>query len=88
MPFGTAFGTTVTSYLADLFPNDPVAPQVIGDFAQALPPNPIKGELVSHFVDSVLPPNPIHSSDVGANLSAFIQILRQPDVGTEGDLFF
>ena len=82
------FGTTVTSYLADLIPTDPLAPQVVGDFAQALPPNPIKGELVSHFVDSVLPPNPIHSSDVGANLSAFIQILRQPDVGTEGDLFF
>ena len=82
------FGTTVTSYLADLFPNDPLAPQVIGDFARTLPPNPIKGELVSHFVDSVLPPNPVHSSVVGQQHSAIIQILRQPDVGTEGDLFF
>lgn len=82
------FGTTVTSYLADLIPTDPLAPQVVGDFAQALPPNPIKGELASDFAHSVIPTDPIHSSDVGANLSAIIQILRQPDVGTEGDLFF
>ena len=53
MPFGTPLGTTVTSYVANLFPNDPIAPQVVGDFAQALPPNPIHGELVSHFVDKL-----------------------------------
>jgi hypothetical protein len=82
------FGTTVTSYIADLFPNDPIAPQVVGDFAQALPPNPVKGELVSHFAQNLLPPNPVHPDDLGSNLSDFIKLLRQPDVGTEGDLFF
>lgn len=79
-------GTTVTSYIADLYPTDPIAPQVVGDFAQALPPSPIKGDLVSDFADSLLPPSPIHPADLGANLSAFIQILVQPDVGL-GDLF-
>lgn len=82
------FGTTVTSFLTNLFPTDPLAPQVIGDFAQALPPNPVKGELVSHFVDSVIPTDPIRPSDIGSQLSDYIQLLRQPDVGTEGDLFF
>lgn len=82
------FGATVTSFLADLIPTDPIAPQVVGDFARTLPPNPIKGELVSHFAQSVIPTDPIHSSDVGQQLSAIIQLLRQPDVGTEGDLFF
>ena len=82
------FGATVTSYLADLFPTDPIAPQVVGDFAQALPPNPIKGELVSHFAQDLFPTDPIRPTDVGQQLSAIIQVLRQPDLGTEGDLFF
>jgi hypothetical protein len=80
------FGTTVTSYIADLFPTDPVAPQVIGDFAQALPPSPIRGALVSDFADSVLPPSPIHPTDLGASLSEYIQVLVQPD--PLGDLIF
>ncbi|MDP9423246.1 MAG: hypothetical protein M3Q19_10525 [Pseudomonadota bacterium] len=79
-------GTTITSYVANLFPTDPVAPQVVGDFAQALPPNPVKGELVSHFADSFLPPNPVHPADLGSQLSDFIQILVQPDVSVSGDL--
>jgi hypothetical protein len=81
-------GTTVTSYVANLFPNDPIAPQVVGDFAQALPPNPIRGQLVSDFADSVIPTDPLHSSDVGSLLSDMIQILVQPDTTSGGDLFF
>ncbi len=81
------FGTTVTSYIANLIPTDPLAPQVIGDFARALPPNPVKGELVSHFADSTLPPNPVHSSDVGSLLSDYIAIVRGPDLGGDGDIF-
>ena len=89
MPFGTPLGTTVTSYVANLFPNDPIAPQVVGDFAQALPPNPIHGELVSHFVDSAFPNDPIHSSDVGSLLSGdMIQLLVHPDTTGGGDLIF
>lgn len=80
--------TTVTSYVANLFPNDPIAPQVVGDFAQALPPNPIHGELVSHFVDSAFPNDPIHSSDVGSLLSGMIQLLVHPDTTGGGDLIF
>lgn len=81
------FGTTVTSYLADLFPNDPVAPQVIGDFAQALPPNPVKGDLVSVFADSTFPTDSTHSTDLGQSLSAMIQLLVQPDVSATFDPF-
>ena len=57
-------GTTITSYIANLFPTDPVAPQVVGDFA-------------SHL----LPPSPIQPTDLGSSVSAFVQILVQPDVG-------
>lgn len=75
-------GTTVTSYVANLFPTDPVAPQVVGDFAQALPPSPIKGDLVSHFADATGPsPPPIHPADLGSSLSDYVQLLVQPDVG-------
>lgn len=81
------FGNTVTSYLTNLIPTDPIAPQVIGDFAQALPPNPIRGQLVSHFAQSVIPTDPIHSSDVGSLLSDMIQLLHQPD-GPGGDYIF
>ena len=49
------FGTTVTSYIADLFPTDPVAPQVMGDFARTLPPNPVKGSVASHFAHDLIP---------------------------------
>ncbi|HET7708807.1 MAG TPA: hypothetical protein VFK50_04635 [Sphingomicrobium sp.] len=63
------FGTSLTSHITQLFPNDPVAPQVVGDFAQALPPNPIKGEIVSHFADGAFPNDPIHSSDIGSLVS-------------------
>lgn len=80
------FGTTVTSYLADLFPTDPVAPQVVGDFAQALPPSPIKGAAVSDFASNHYPTDPIHPADLGQSLSDYLQILLQPDVGL-GDLF-
>jgi hypothetical protein len=83
------FGTTVTSYVADLFPTDPLAPQVVGDFAQALPPSPIRGEAVSLFVDSALPsPPPILPTDLGSALSDYLQILLQPDVSVGSDLIF
>lgn len=78
-------GTTVTSYVANLYPDDPLAPQVVGDFAQALPPSPIHGELVSHFADSVLPPSPIQPTDVGSQLSEIIQVLVQPDTLVASD---
>ena len=81
------FGESITSYVANLFPNDPIAPQVIGDFAEALPPNPIKGDLVSDFADDTLPPNPIHSSDVGSLVSHYIAIVQGPDLGRDGDIF-
>jgi hypothetical protein len=75
-------GTFVTSYIADLFPNDPLAPQVVGDFAEALPPNPVKGNLVSVFADNSQPGSPpIHSSDVGALVSDMVVLLVQPDTG-------
>ena len=79
-------GSTVTSYLAELYPTDPIAPQVIGDFARTLPPSPIKGAIVSDFAGNLLPPNPIHPADLGSQLSAFIQVLVRPDAGL-GDMF-
>jgi len=88
MEMDMPFGATVTTHIADLFPDDPLAPQVVGDFAQALPPNPIKGDAVSHFADSVFPTDPTHSSDIGLQLSAFIQILVQPDVSIGIDLSY
>ena len=77
MPLGTA----ITSYIADLFPNDPLAPQVVGDFANTLPPSPIKGDSVSDFATHLLPPSPIQPSDLGTSLSEYVQVLVQPDVG-------
>ncbi|HVH49539.1 MAG TPA: hypothetical protein VM760_06635 [Sphingomicrobium sp.] len=74
-------GSTVTSYVADLFPNDPIAPQVVGDFANTLPPSPIKGPAVSVFVDTLFPTDPLHPADLGSSLSDYVQILVQPDVG-------
>lgn len=82
------FGTTVTSYVTDLYPTDPIAPQVVGDFAQALPPSPIRGADVSAFVDSTFPTDPLHPADLGASLSDYLQILLQPDVTVGTDLFF
>ena len=78
-------GSIVTSYLAELYPTDPIAPQVIGDFARTLPPNPIKGAAVSAFAHS-FPTDPVHPGAIGHQLSAFIQILVRPDVGL-GDMF-
>lgn len=80
-------GPTVTSYVANLFPTDPLAPQVVGDFAQALPPNPIKGKLVSLFADSTIPTDPLHPADLGQSLSDMIQLLVKPDVSATFDLF-
>lgn len=79
-------GATITSYIADLYPDDPLAPQVVGDFAQALPPNPIKGGLVSHFADSVFPTDPVHPADLGSQLSDYVQLLVHPDVSISGEL--
>lgn len=81
-------GRTVTSYIANLIPTDPLAPQVVGDFAQALPPNPVKGNLVSIFADSTFPTDPTHPVDLGQSLSAMIQLLVQPDVSAPFDPFF
>ena len=75
-------GTTVTSFIANLYPTDPIAPQVIGDFARTLPPSPIKGAAVSAFADSTIPgPPPIHPTDLGASLSDYVQLLVRPDAG-------
>ena len=74
-------GTPVTSYIADLYPTDPLAPQVVGDFANTLPPSPIRGVAVSDFAGNLLPPSPIHPADLGASLSEYVQLLVQPDVG-------
>ena len=80
-------GPTVTSYVANLFPTDPVAPQVVGDFAQALPPNPVKGDLVRAFADGIIPTDPLNPADLGQSLSAMIQLLVQPDVSATFDPF-
>jgi hypothetical protein len=82
------FGGTITSFVANLFPTDPVAPQVVGDFANALPPNPIKGGAVSTFAQELFPNDPIHPAGLGSSLSDYIAILHQPDVGPgDGGLF-
>lgn len=80
-------GPTVTSYVANLYSTDPLAPQVVGDFAQALPPNPIKGDLVSIFADSTIPTDPLRPLDLGQSLSDIIQLLVQPDVSATFDPF-
>jgi hypothetical protein len=77
------FGTSLTSYIANLFPTDPVAPQVIGDFAEALPPSPIRGETISHYSDSVIPTDPVRPSDLGSQVSFYIQLTVLPDVSSD-----
>ena len=80
-------GATVTSFIANLYPTDPIAPQVIGDFARTLPPNPIKGAAVSAFADSVFPTDPVQPGDpYGPSISGYVQLLVQPDAGL-GDMF-
>lgn len=74
-------GTTVTSYIANLYPTDPIAPQVVGDFANTLPPSAIKGHAVSVFVDTLFPTDPVHPADLGSSLSNYVQLLVHPDVG-------
>lgn len=82
------FGSSVTSFIANLFPTDPLAPQVVADFARALPPSPIKGDAVSAFVDSNFPTDPVHPAGLGASLSDYLQILLQPDPTVGHDLMF
>lgn len=80
------FGQTITSFIADLYPVDPAAPQIVGDFAQALPPNPIKGDAVSEYARS-FPGDPYSPTDpYGPQISAFIHLLG-PDTGTNSDTF-
>ena len=86
------FGRDVTSFLADLIPTDPLAPQVASDFVQIVPPNPVegvtKGETVSPFVQELYPGGAFAPSDpYGPQLSEFIQLLHTPDLGDSG-LFF
>ena len=75
------FGQLVTSFIANFIPNDPVAPQVTADFVQTLPPNPIKGEAVSTFVQELIPNDPVHPTDLGSDLSEFIEVVQGPDLG-------
>jgi hypothetical protein len=89
MEVNMPFGATVTSYVADLFPTDPLAPQLVSDFAQALPPSPIRGAAVSDFASvEVRGGPPIHPHDLGQSLSDYLQILLQPDVSVGHDLMF
>ena len=76
-----AFGRTVTTLLTEFFPNDPVAPQVVGDFARLFPTDPLKGAAVSDFASNLLPPSPIHPADLGSNLSEQIALLIGSDSG-------
>jgi hypothetical protein len=73
------FGRSITSFLADFYPTDPVAPQVTADFVHALPPNPVKGHAVSEFVHDLYPTDPIRPAGLGSHLSEFIKLLREDD---------
>lgn len=78
------FGRSVTTFLADFIPNDPLAPQVTADFVQALPPNPVKGDAVSTFVHELYAVDPIQPAGLGSNLSDFLRILRDDGLGDVG----
>ena len=76
------FGASVTSFLANLIPTDPLAPQVVGDFAKTYPTENVeggKGFAVSSFATGLIPTDPLHPTDVGAQLSNYIHLLG-PDV--------
>lgn len=76
------FGSSVTNFIGDLFPTDPLAPHAVADFARALPPSPIRGAAVSDFARNHFPTDPVHPADLGASLSDYIKLLHQ--VGSDG----
>ena len=79
------FGASVTSFLANLIPTDPLAPQVIGDFAKSYPSENVeggKGLAVSNFANGLIPTDPVHPTEVGSQLSDYIELLGS-DVATD-----
>jgi hypothetical protein len=93
-----SFGATLRNYshdlrqndwtfLADLYPVDPIAPQVASDFAASYPTGIVegvtKGDAVGDFVHTLAPSDPFAPAyPYGPQLALFIQ-LSGPDIGSD-----
>ena len=75
-----AFGKIVTSFLANLYPSDSLAPNVIGDFAHLYAGTP-KGDAVSDLAAQLHSADPVHHANIGPSVSDYIQTFHVGDPG-------